>query len=191
MDYLYEEQHRDNLWTDHIFLELGLGVGSEFGGRGIAKYAKGRLSSSAVKYQKKKAKLRAAGVRTGQSWGAGIDTPSPLHESKRIKKDFLTSKAAGQGTLKFGKHLQSIGRGIGGIGLAIGGLNLGKSLAGIGENFRQRKDEMNSMSDPMYESEFMDSGGAFTQRQRAIQVIHNSQLSTRAALGNEARYLHA
>jgi len=38
---------------------------------------------------------------------------------------------------------------------------------------------------------FVDTRSAQTQRQRAIQAIHNTQLSTRAALGNEASFLHA
>jgi len=38
---------------------------------------------------------------------------------------------------------------------------------------------------------FVDTRSAQTQRQRAIQAIHNTQLSTRAALGNEASILHA
>jgi len=31
---------------------------------------------------------------------------------------------------------------------------------------------------------------AYTQRQRAIQAIHQSQITTRSALGNEAQYMH-
>jgi len=31
---------------------------------------------------------------------------------------------------------------------------------------------------------------AYTQRQRAIQAIHQSQMTTRSALGNEAEYMH-
>jgi hypothetical protein len=40
------------------------------------------------------------------------------------------------------------------------------------------------------EDQYFDSRAAFTQRQRAIQVIHNSQLSTRAAMGQESSYMH-
>jgi hypothetical protein len=36
----------------------------------------------------------------------------------------------------------------------------------------------------------IDTPTAMTQRQRAIQAIHNSQISTRAALGNEASFMH-
>lgn len=33
-------------------------------------------------------------------------------------------------------------------------------------------------------------GAAYTQRQRALSAIHNSQLTTRAIFGNEAAYVH-
>jgi len=38
--------------------------------------------------------------------------------------------------------------------------------------------------------EFVDTRSAQTQRARAIQAIHNSHLSTRAVLGNEASMMH-
>jgi hypothetical protein len=31
---------------------------------------------------------------------------------------------------------------------------------------------------------------AFTQRQRAVQAIHQSRMTTRSALGHEAMYMH-
>lgn len=37
---------------------------------------------------------------------------------------------------------------------------------------------------------FMDTGMAFTQRKRALQAMHNSQYSGRAAMGNEAALVH-
>lgn len=37
---------------------------------------------------------------------------------------------------------------------------------------------------------YVDTRAAQTQRQRAIQAIHNTQLSTRAALSNEASFMH-
>lgn len=37
---------------------------------------------------------------------------------------------------------------------------------------------------------FFDPRGAYTQRQRALSAIHDSQLTTRAALGNEASFMH-
>lgn len=37
---------------------------------------------------------------------------------------------------------------------------------------------------------FMDTGMAYTQRQRALQAMHNSQYAGRSALGNEASLMH-
>lgn len=37
---------------------------------------------------------------------------------------------------------------------------------------------------------WVDTRIAYTQRQRAIQAIHNSMLTSRAALGNEASFMH-
>lgn len=37
---------------------------------------------------------------------------------------------------------------------------------------------------------YVDTGEAYTQRQMALQAIHNSQLTTRAVLGNEAAFMH-
>ena len=35
-----------------------------------------------------------------------------------------------------------------------------------------------------------ETRASFTQRQRAMEAIHNSQMSTRAAMGNEATFMH-
>ena len=40
------------------------------------------------------------------------------------------------------------------------------------------------------DTQYYDTRVAATMRQRALQVIHNSQLSTRAAFGQEASYMH-
>jgi hypothetical protein len=38
---------------------------------------------------------------------------------------------------------------------------------------------------------FADTRGSYTQRQTAMAAIHNSQMNTRAAMGNEATFMHA
>jgi len=37
---------------------------------------------------------------------------------------------------------------------------------------------------------FANTRASYTQRQRAMQAIHNSQMNTRAAMGNEATFMH-
>ena len=42
----------------------------------------------------------------------------------------------------------------------------------------------------MMQQQRMDSPAAFTMRQRAIEAIHNSMMSTRNVMGNEAQFMH-
>lgn len=67
------------------------------------------------------------------------------------------------------------------------GLSLGRGLGDMIASY-----EESAVSRPELETGgiFADTRASFTQRQRAIQVIHNSQLTTRAALGNEATFMH-
>ena len=68
---------------------------------------------------------------------------------------------------------------------------LGKSATNAGQNFRKTKEELAQSRSKVYnEDSFSDSRAAFTQRQRAIQVIHNSQMGVRSAMGSEASYMH-
>lgn len=78
-------------------------------------------------------------------------------------------------------------------GAVMMGWQLGKGLLSLSDAFndtpegiaaRRRKSLYNGGE------EYFDSRAAFTQRQRALQVIHNSQMSTRAAFQDEASFLH-
>lgn len=42
----------------------------------------------------------------------------------------------------------------------------------------------------MMKQQRMDSPAAFTMRQRAVEAIHNSMMSTRNVMGNEAQFMH-
>lgn len=68
------------------------------------------------------------------------------------------------------------------------GLAAGRGIGSMIANYESHKD-----NDIQLESggHFADTQGSFTQRQRSLEVIHNSQLTTRSALGNEASFLHA
>ena len=70
-------------------------------------------------------------------------------------------------------------------------IKVGASMAGAGidavMSYRSAPKEVKLKSGPGF---FHDTRAAQTQRQRAIQAIHNSQMTTRAALGNEAAFLH-
>jgi hypothetical protein len=65
----------------------------------------------------------------------------------------------------------------------------GISSVGI-ERFKRTRERAGLSGAGYSEESYFDSRAAFTQRQRALQVIHNSQLSTRAAFGSEASFMH-
>ncbi len=77
---------------------------------------------------------------------------------------------------------------------AVMGWQLGSEIVRGSRSFAESSDDVaqRRRMGGLYNGndEYFDSRAAFTQRQRALQVIHNSQLSTRAALGSEAGFLH-
>lgn len=93
----------------------------------------------------------------------------------------------------YAKTLSRLGKFTGAMGLFTMGFDLSRDLIGASNAFIDSKDSIEkARRRPIYNSEdsYFDSRAAFTQRQRAIQVIHNSQMSTRAAMGNESSFMH-
>lgn len=70
-------------------------------------------------------------------------------------------------------------------------MELGEGLFNLGTSYHSaQRARRFASSNSSNESMYYDTRIAATMRQRALQVIHNSQLSTRAAFGHEASYLH-
>lgn len=105
---------------------------------------------------------------TGQSRSVGV-TPGQLNQLR-----YASLLKAGAFTIGMGELIK-----------------VGASMAGAGidavMSYRSAPKEVKLKSGPGF---FHDTRAAQTQRQRAIQAIHNSQMTTRAALGNEAAFLH-
>jgi hypothetical protein len=105
----------------------------------------------------------------------------------------VAMKRAQVGATKFRKTLTSASKAFGIVGVGVFGYEIGKSIFGNSRAFSMGTEEFEkSRYRPLYkgDDEYFDSRAALTQRQRAIQVIHNSQMSTRAAFGNEATFMH-
>lgn len=186
----------DNLFWNP-YRNIGFDIGLTAAGWGVGKYA-----------NKMKANVREVGadwarntrVATGPS--AGMDLPG------RSRGGFAQHaarerRAAGAGHLKtagadykrvdkFGRTLKRFGRAFGVIAFAQLAFEGASALAGAGESFAISKDEMaRQRYSQMYDQDtYYDTRAAYTQRQRALQVIHNSRLSMRPALGGESMYLH-
>lgn len=92
-------------------------------------------------------------------------------------------------TVQTGRLLTSLSTMTSVVGLLDLGVSLGTGLieaisaySPTGKPNRRRQLELGGP--------FVDTRHAQTQRMRSIQAIHNTQLSTRAAMGNEAAFLH-
>lgn len=88
---------------------------------------------------------------------------------------------------QLGNTAKGIGTGLAAIQIAAMGADIGASLVEAAIDWRPRRDRQSPYE---FGNVFYEPRGAFTQRQRAIMAIHDSQLTTRAAIGNEASFMH-
>lgn len=205
--------------TGNILADLGLWIGGEstisaIAGQGGALSQQGSIGEhfGIGRFLDPKFNM----LRTGQAYGHGAmsgQSISQYFKNGRLNL-FKISADAHRGTGLFksaagttgSERLASvIGRkaatrvGVGallklGVRSAFTAMNFGLGLSlgrGIGEIIANYE-----TSHPRYDLTlesggfFADTRASFTQRQRAIQTIHNSQLTTRAALGGEASFVH-
>lgn len=113
---------------------------------------------------------------------AYVNRQSALLKSK-AKSTFKSEKASIRG--KFA-NLNNIARSIGWGYLALGVASMAEAITtpGLSQSANRSNNQMFGDSTPM------DSQGAYTQRQRALMAIHESQLGIRGVIGQEAGYLH-
>lgn len=101
---------------------------------------------------------------------------------------------------RFGKKFASrmmLGRALGSVSTAanlffmaeVGGM-AGQFVGNLISNWRPTPGKPESRRTLETGGNWVDTRIAYTQRQRAIQAIHNSMLTSRAALGNEASFMH-
>lgn len=98
----------------------------------------------------------------------------------------------GSSVYGFSKKLTSAANIFGWTSMARMAFSGTSSALRSGGAFRTTKEELakqnfNSMND---QDTYYDTRAAYTQRQRALQVIHNSRLSLKPMLGSESNYLH-
>lgn len=171
----------ENRLSNNVFYNPFINVGIEWGGRGLA-----NLGNS---YAAKQAK-RASTIRSVAANIIGPVNDSSEYRMGMKKASDLTKKArANFGHARYVRGLSRVFGLVGMAQLAFEGLN---ALGGVSSVFATSRDQMNAQRyQNMYDQDtYLDSRAAYTQRQRALQVIHNSRLSLRPALGNEANYLH-
>lgn len=116
----------------------------------------------------------------------------PIHSDKLRKK--VKGHSTTLGKIGFGRSLQFLSRAwiandmfsiaMGGVSSLVQGLS-SFSYERQGAAFNPAATNMQDLG-----TGFAETRSSFTQRQRAMQAIHNSQMNTRAAMGNEATFMH-
>jgi hypothetical protein len=123
-------------------------------------------------------------VAQGRSWALQHAYKDSVHKA-------TFSKARGLRAL--GTKYMAASAALGYMSLAAAGYQMGQGVFNaVGDYSRSRRLREVEINEPTTNIGMggMSTNGAFTQRQRAMQVIHNSQLSSRAAFGSEAAHMH-
>lgn len=194
---------QDNLFHD-VWQNVGLTLGAAVGGWGAKVIAKSGYKDLVMERNAAAMERKAAiGKHVkpnphARGYPAGFGAPQPFDNSKAIKAaetkiSGAKTKISGKRSIqKFGKNLTSIANVFGWATLAQVGWDIGSSAVNAGSSFKTTKEALarenfNASND---QDTYYDTRAAYTQRQRALQVIHNSRLSLKPMLGNEASYLH-
>lgn len=198
----YQGRNHDNIFhgtVEPLALELGVGVvapwvidktaGSVGRTASGSRYRGGDISSHKWKSKKHGYNVTTYGWNKGNSQGQprGPASTSSFYNDRVRKIQGRQSVHARQ----FAKSLRSFGRVFGFLWAGQVGYDIVKGIAASGASAITNDTEvMMSRQQVNHESGYFDSRKAFTQRQRSLQVLHNSRLSLKPALGNEASFLH-
>lgn len=125
----------------------------------------------------------SSGVLTKGSLGKAITQGTTTIEAARLGARATLAEAAG-----FARYSRAYGL-AGKLTSGIIGAQFGFSLFSGADRFFEKNIPPPALEMLQAQQEFLPRM-AYTQRQRAIQAIHQSQMTTRAALGNEAQYMH-
>lgn len=167
-----EDRLHDNLFVNP-WLNIGLDIGLGIAGSGLV--GRSRTLQERATYASKHAKSIIAMPERANS----------ISRASLAGEDALRTR-------RFGKSLKRFGKVFGLIGVAQLGFELGSAVVGTANSFAVSKSEAEAMRyRRMFDQDtYYDTRGAYTQRQRGLQVLHNSRLSLKPVLGNESAYLH-
>jgi hypothetical protein len=119
----------------------------------------------------------------------GNGTTLPLNDPQaRLRLGKIAANTRrGSNFAQWGNNLKGFSKALGAMAVFGGMIDLGTSLGEAAIDWRPRRD---SPSPFEFGNVYTEITGAYTQRQRAIMAIHDSQLTSRAAIGNEASFIH-
>jgi hypothetical protein len=156
-------------------------LGGYFGGSYFEKRSKEKLQQAAV--LRNKFAMHSAAIRGGASMGWAVP-----HAGLAIEADKLTKKYTPR--MRTFRSIKRAALGLSVVSAGAWGFSLFDSAFAGKYGTRRGYTQPVGNNAGYDETAFFDTRAAFTQRQRALMVIHNSQLSNRAAFGQEASFLH-
>ena len=178
----------DDRLHDNLFSNPFKSLAMEFGA-----YAVGAGVQSMGNKSFQKALDAGKAVKVPKSWGLG-NLPGTSKQGRDLAMG-LANKNMGRAkeTINFGKSIKRFGHVFGLTALAQIAFEVSSSVLGASQSFATTKSDVEAMRySRMYDQDaYYDTRAAYTQRQRALQVIHNSRLSLKPALGNESGFLHS
>ena len=184
MDYNQLESNDDRL-HDNLFSNPWKSIALEFGGMAVGSAIQRYGRSQEINA------IAAEKLAASTARGSGLGN---LPGTTRSNKLTLAHRhrASARGSMAFGKSIKRFGHVFGMIGLAQVAFEISSSVLGTAGSFATSKSDVEAMRyRQMYDQDtYYDTRAAYTQRQRALQVIHNTRLSLKPALGNESNYLH-
>lgn len=140
--------------------------------------------------------LAEAAVTSGARTGRIIGSVSPVYGTAVGREIMINRQLRNAGIGRVGvaraqlaRGLKSVSRGFNFALMIELGVTLGRTVADIVGSYTPEKKPWRRRQ---LETgvPYLDTRISQTQRQRAIQAIHNSQMTTRAILGNEAAFAH-
>ena len=186
-----DPHERGNVLASHaggaIWIGSHIAAGKRVGFGGLAT----RQGKAATKKLADAATLRANLTGGAKGIPGLAAAEANLGVASTMEAKAASLKAKGAANKVWAKKLGRVGTAYGIMTTIAFGFELGKAMMNVGGEYRIRKEDLAEQRRKVYNDDtFMDSRAAFTQRQRAIQVIHNSQMGVRSAMGSEASYLH-
>jgi len=187
-----EHPLHDNLFRDPFRL-IAMDVGSMAGAWGLNQLGHARHGKKAAMHRRLASEL-SEDLRIQSRMIIDPDF-SVVETNRKIsyeRAQFRNRVERARDYTRAGKSLRRFGRAFGLIGIAQLAFEGASALIGMGESFSVGKQEAEAARyRRMYDQDtYYDTRAAYTQRQRALQVIHNSRLSLKPMLGAEANYLH-
>lgn len=187
-----EHPLHDNLFRDPFQL-IAMDLGSMGGAWGLNNLAYARHGKKAAVHRRLASELSEdLRMNTRMIVDDDFDVTGTKRKISYEKTQARNRIERGKDYKRAAKSLRSFGKKFGLIGIAQLGFEGASALIGMGEAFSVGKQEAEAARyRRMYDQDtYYDTRAAYTQRQRALQVIHNSRLSLKPMLGAEANYLH-